>query len=355
MLATLAGIQQAGWEVTVLAPSHGPLADVLALRSIEHLPFDSRATNDLPLSLSQRREALNAILRCRQPALLHANSLAMGRLSGPVAQELGIPSLSHLRDIIGLSRQAIADLNAHQRLLAVSRATRTFHVNQGLATEKTHVLHNGIDVQAFCQQAATGYLHRELQLVPGTPLIGTIGQIGLRKGHDILFSAAALDALKTHPAHLLIVGERNSDKAEAVEFERQLHKMAAEQLPGRVHFLGRRSDIPTLLHELTLLVHPARQEPLGRVLLEAAASGVPIVATDVGGTAEILPPDANAARVVPAGDATALAKAMRELLDDASLRQTLVTNARHRIEERFSVQHAVTGLLQHYDEVRTRC
>ena len=59
-------------------------------------------------------------LNRHRPALLHANSLAMGRLSGPVAAELALPSLSHLRDIVTLSRQAIADLNCHTRLLAVS-------------------------------------------------------------------------------------------------------------------------------------------------------------------------------------------------------------------------------------------
>ena len=67
-------------------------------------------------------------------------------------------------------------------------------------------------------------------------------------------------------------------------------------------------------------MHPARQEPLGRVLLEAAAAGVAVVATDVGGTPEIFPPDSESARLVPPDDAAALAAAMLELLDDEALR-----------------------------------
>ncbi len=353
MLATLAGVQAAGWRVSVLAPAHGPLAETLAACSIPHLPFDTRASDGSRLGQAALREKLAEVLRARRPDLLHANSLAMGRLSGPIARELGIPSLSHLRDIIGLSRQAIEDLNAHTRLLAVSYATRNYHVAQGLPAEKTHVLYNGIDLNKFCPRAATGYLHREFGIPREAPIIGTIGQVGLRKGQDTLFFAAALGTLKSPLPHYLIVGERNSDKAESVEFERHLHTIATEQLPGRIHFLGRRTDVPSLLHELTLLVHPARQEPLGRVLLEAAASGVPIVATDVGGTAEILPPDANAARLVPAGDPTALAAAMRALLDNAPLRQTLATNARRRIEARFSIDLALAGLLKHYKDVLT--
>ena len=69
-----------------------------------------------------------------------------------------------------------------------------------------------------------------------------------------------------------------------------------------------------LLNELTLLGHAARQEPLGRVLLEAAAAGVAVVATDVGGTREIFPTEADAARLVPPDDAATLAAAMLELL-----------------------------------------
>ena len=117
----------------------------------------------------------------------------MGRLSGPVAAGLSLPSVSHLRDIVSLSRQAIDDLNCHGRLLAVSEATWQFHVAQGLAAEKTFVLHNGVDLDQFRPRPPTSYLHRQLGVAPDVPLIATIGQISLRKGHDVL--AAALEAL----------------------------------------------------------------------------------------------------------------------------------------------------------------
>src|SRR5208283_4229615 len=110
------------------------------------------------------RRRLAEILLRQRGTLLHANSLAMGRLSGPVAAEASLPSLSHLRDIVTLSRQAVADLNRHRRLLAVSAATRQFHVAQGLAGEKTFVLYNGIDLEQIRPRAPTGYLHEQLGL-----------------------------------------------------------------------------------------------------------------------------------------------------------------------------------------------
>ena len=125
MLATLDGLRAAGFAPAVMAPPDGPLADALGGRGVETLPFQCRAADGTRLPQGRLREELAEVLRRRRPALLHANSLAMGRLSGPVAAELQLPSIAHLRDIVKLSAQAVADLNCHARLLAVSQATRS--------------------------------------------------------------------------------------------------------------------------------------------------------------------------------------------------------------------------------------
>ena len=110
MLATLDGLRAGGFAPVVMAPPAGPLSDELARRGVELLPFCCRTDRGERMPLGRLREELAAVLRRRRPALLHANSLAMGRLSGPVAAELQLPSIAHLRDIVGLSAQAVADL-----------------------------------------------------------------------------------------------------------------------------------------------------------------------------------------------------------------------------------------------------
>ena len=314
MLATLRTLRTIDFTPVVIAPPYGPLADALATLDIELLPFTCHAPDGNRLPQSSLREELSAILRRRRPALLHANSLSMSRLSGPVAADLQLPSLGHLRDIVGLSAQAAADLNCHSRLLAVSHATRAFHIAGGLSQDKIHVLYNGIDLTEFRPQPPTGYLHRELGLPRESQLIGAIGQIGPRKGQDLLLRATAQIADRLPRAHYLLVGRRYSEKEESLRYERDLREAAQKNLPGRMHFLGVRNDVCQLFNELTLLVHPARQEPLGRVLLEAAATGTPVLATEVGGTSEIFPPEKNAARLVPPNDSDALADAIVELL-----------------------------------------
>jgi glycosyltransferase involved in cell wall biosynthesis len=353
LLATLPYLRSAGVEAVALAPAAGPLAERLRRENVESAPFetlDGAGRKDPPAEL---REQLAERLVEIKPDLLHANSLAMGRLSGPVAADLRLPGLSHLRDIIKLSAAAVADLNRHVRLLAVSRATRDFHAAQGLAAEKLHVLYNGVDLQEFHPRAPSGRLRARLGLPADALLVGAIGQLVMRKGHDVLARAAASLAERLPRAHWVLAGARYSQKAEAVEYEAALRRtFAAAGLGERVHFLGTIDAIADLLPELAMLVHPSRQEPLGRVLLEAAASGVACIATDVGGTREIFPPAGSAARLVPAGDAEALAAAIAELAANPQERVRLGQAARRRAEACFDIRQAAAGLVRHYRDAR---
>lgn len=354
MLSTLGAVRQAGFEAVIAAPGAGALAEAVAARGVEVAPLAWRDASGARLELSALRRELETLLRVRQPDLVDCNSLAMGRVAGPVMAALGMPSLAHLRDIVGLSRAAVLDLNCHRRLLAVSRVTRRFHVVAGLDPHKTVVLYNGVDLDAFRPRPPSGYLHRELNLPADAMLVGAICQISLRKGLDVLVPAAAQVAVPMPHVHFVHTGARLSDKPETVALEAALEQAATEgPLAGRLHRLGTRYDVERLLPELSLLVHPARQEPLGRVLLEAAASGVAIVATDVGGTREIFPLDGQAALLVPPGDPQALAAAMLALLDDPIKRRRLGAAARQRAEAAFDIRSAAAGLVEQYQNVLT--
>ena len=98
-----------------------------------------------------------------------------------------------------------------------------------------------------------------------------------------------------------------------------------------------------------LLVHPARQEPLGRVLLEAAAIGLPIIATDVGGTREIFP---NGEAILFERDNTVqLASQLMALHDDSEHRIRLATAGHNRIKQSFSLEESVNGILSVYRQL----
>jgi len=358
-------------EFTAIAPATGRLAEALQQRNIRHIPINLYDDAANRLAKKDAAERVQQIVNALQPDLLHANSLSMGRLTGVIADQLDCPTVAHLRDIIKLNQAAVADLNRNTRLVAVSQATRDYHLAQGLDAQKCIVIYNGVDCELFQPGTKTGILHKALGLPDDCFLVANIGQLGLRKRQNLLLDAWQHVARVLPNSHLLLIGERNSSKPESVEYEQNLHHQVQELgLQQRVHWLGYRDDLPQLYNEFDLLVHCAHQEPLGRVLLEAAAAGVPIVATDVGGTSEILQ-HGQSALLVPAKNAEALRGAtlrgatLRDAkLSDAKLSDAIVksmseqplrvayaANARSKIVERFSISTAAEKLSTLWQEI----
>ena len=353
LLATLPAMQRAGIDYLAVAPPDGPLATALRLYDVTILPWSATDARGQRLPGDDLREQLAQFIRQADPALLHANSVSMARMSGPVVSQLRLPSIGHLRDMINVSAASVSNLVRHTRLLAVSRATSDWYARRGIDSDRLSVLYNGVDPVQFAPTPDSGYLRRQLQLGGDSQLVAAIGQIGMRKGLDVLLEAAKIVIARQPQVHMLLVGSRLSQKDEAVQFASDLRLAASKPpLTGHVHFLGQRDDISTLLNELTLLVHPARQEPLGRVLLEAAACALPVVATRVGGTEEIFAPsEPPSALLVPADRPPQLANAILDLLGNPNARRELGQAARRRMIDVFHVDRAAAGLVRHYREV----
>ncbi len=334
------------------APPTGPLADRVRAAGwdLEPLECTDRQGRRVPREVLRAR--LAELMRRHRPDVVHANSVSMSRLAGPVVCDMGVAGVGHLRDIVRLSAAAACDLAAHRRLLAVSAATRDWYGACGVPLDRIEVEYNGVDLERFAPRAPSGYLHTQLGIARSARLVGSIGQIGVRKGTDLFLAAAARVVAAVPDVHFLVVGRRYSQKPESCAFEQQVLRQAAHGvLAGRVHFLDVRSDIDRLLNELAVYVHAARQEPLGRVLLESAAAGLPVVATDVGGTREIFGTDPPSAVLVPAGAAELLARAVCDVLSSAALRRELGGAARRRAEAAFDLRRAAARLLGHYVEL----
>jgi glycosyltransferase involved in cell wall biosynthesis len=351
LLTALDQLADEPFEFVALAPVEGRLAEALEIRGVDHIPISLRDPSGSRLPRADVCARLQEAILKLAPDIVHANSLSMGRLTGAIAERIAPPCVAHLRDILKLTPSAIRDLNHNRELLAVSEATRTYHVEQGMRAERVRVLYNGIDCDRFQPRARTGWLQRELGLPCDAFLIATIGQIGLRKGQDVLAEAAVLAAEKLPDVHYVNIGERLSSKAESREFERAiLARFNTSGLGNRLHLLGYRDDVSRLMNEVDLLVHPAHQEPLGRVLLEAAASGLPVVATAVGGTPEIFR-DGESGRLVPPADPSALAAAMIEMHADDAKRKRYAAAARRRVEADFNATQAARELAEVWREV----
>lgn len=344
LLAMLEELGQTEFEFIAAAPASGLLTERLEKCGIRVLPLTLTDAHGQKLPVEQNNSRLVELVTEVSPDLVHSNSLSMGRMVGRIASRLSVPCTSHLRDIIKLNKTAVSDLNRNAGLIAVSNATRQFHLEQGIATDKLHVIYNGVNTELFRLATPTGRLRRELGLSDSAGLIANIGQICLRKGQALLAQAAAELAQEFPDANYLFIGQRHSQKQESLEYEDSIgNTFRKAGIENRLFSLGFREDIPAILNEIDLLVHTSHQEPLGRVLLEAASCGRPIVATEVGGTAEILS-DEVSGLLVPPGNLEAVKAAMRRMLTDPELRIKLAKQARKTATEKFSLPPAAENI-----------
>lgn len=323
-------------DVTVFAPATGPVADALRARNIAHVPLPDHWRNP---------EILFQFLQSDTCNVLHANSLTMSRHLAQVAPQLKCPCTGHVRDIMKLSASVLSDLRQLNRLICVSNAARAGLVEQGVDTSRLTIVHNGIDLQVFRPTERTGWLHRELGLPSEARLVVNIGQICLRKGLDTFAQVAVRLASRFNDLHFVHVGERHSTKAESIEYDQRIDEaFSAAGMQSRWHRLGKRNDVRDILNEADLLLHTARQEPLGRVLLEASALAVPIVATNVGGTTEIIEAGVTGL-LAERDDIEGLTNAATKLLGDRALAIQIGQAARNRSERLFTASRAATETL----------
>jgi len=180
--------------------------------------------------------------------------------------------------------------------------------------------------------------------------IGVIGRLTPIKGHKYFLEALAR-MIRTFPkVRALIVGEASPGKE---KYEEELKVLTRRlSLDRYVEFIGRQDDVPKVLSRLDVLVMPSvTQEAFGRVLIEAQASGVPTIATRVGGVIDIIKDGVNGILVEPK-DSSSLASAIIRLLEEPALAERLALAARKNVEEDFSLEHMAEETIKVYKEVQ---
>jgi L-malate glycosyltransferase len=195
------------------------------------------------------------------------------------------------------------------------------------------VIRNGVDVDRFAPRPPDAALRSTLGLPPRAPLVVAVSRLNPMKGIGDYLKAIAILAGRFDEARFVIVG----DGASRRDLEDQARRLG---LAERVVFTGTRLDVAAILSQATISVAPSLSEGLSNVVLESMAAGVPVVATRVGGTPEILE-DGVTGLLVPPCDAPALAGAIGRLLEDETLARRLGEAARERAVTQFSMHHMV--------------
>lgn len=226
-------------------------------------------------------------------------------------------------------------LDSADVLLAVAEMHKRYLVDmEGLPESMIRVIHNGVDTDKYrppkVSERAT--MRRELGLDDADVVMTTIASLKPAKCIDGLLRAVAPLVRGDGNVRVLLAGDGPDAAA--------LWALAANLSIGdRVQFLGMRDDVDTILRASDVLVLPSRMgtETFPNVILEAMATGLPVVATDVGSVHEMVE-DGASAFVVPTRDETALHGALARLAGDADLRQKFGSRGREIVEERFGIE-----------------
>jgi glycogen(starch) synthase len=200
-----------------------------------------------------------------------------------------------------------------------------------LSRAQTHVVPNGVDVHDFAPGRSPVFRER-LGIPDDAVVIMTLGRLALDKGNDRALGAFA--ELRTDNARLAVVGEG--------EHEPELRRLAASRgIDDRVVFAGRvvQAEVPDALRAADVFWFPTlRDEAAPLVLPQAMASGLPVVASRIGGIPEVVAREGEEAILIPPGDAAALARATEPLLADAGARARMGEAARARAVAEYSIQ-----------------
>jgi len=335
VLATLSSVgPQAGFEFEVLV-----LSPPDQKRSVMEPVLEAAGVPISYLSLHRLADprALPRLVRAIRRSgcdVAHAHLEDAATLVPPAARLAGRPAVCSFHHVAvplafkeaAKERLAVAAANTSARVVFVSRASLdSFAEVYGGPQGNWTVVENGVDLDAFAD--GLGDMPAELELPPGAPIAAIVGALRGRKGHAVAMSAWPSVLERIPDAHLLIVGDGPEGP--------RLRELAAELgISERVRFAGTRTDIARLIRASSVLLLPSEHEALPTTLIEAAACGKPVIASDVDGVPEVVS-DGETGLLVPVHDSAALAAATIELLGDRSRREAMGHSARALAERRF--------------------
>ena len=322
------GLAARGHEIAVITRPHSDLAARLADTGIELLT--------LPLvGWYEPRDMLRlgAWLRRRQVDILHTHlprDYYMAALATAGSSVVNVASRHQVRPIRHrLLKRPFLDRFA--AMIAVSGAVADGLRKNGLPGRGRIVtIPNGIDPAPVAGPEPG--LRASSGTSPDAPVVGAVGRLCPSKGLRVLLRAAAR-LLPAYPGlRILLVG----DGADGGRHRKELEKLAGDLgLARAVRFLGYIPLADRRMGELDVLAVCSRAEPCGLVSLEAMARGVPVVATDSGGSPELVR-DGQEGFLVPYGDDEALASRLGQLLENPPLRAALGDRGRQRVRRRFT-------------------
>ncbi len=322
------------FAVTALCPFESPFTERLRSRGIEVLV--TPMPEDPPWASIQMTCAL---VKSGAIDVLHAHLPNAHALAGIVGRLTGKPVLATLHG----HKVGVLDLEVHRsagtHLSVVCRQSYFHALGLGVSAGQLSCNPNGVDTEAFKPRPrpADG-LRAALRIPPSASVVGFLGRLSPEKGPEVFLRAALLAHARLPDAHFVFIG----DGPLATSLKEQLARL---KLEGRVHLAGLRRDVASVLNELDVLVSSSHSEAMPLAVMEAMASGLPVVATRVGGIPDMIDQGESGWLVAP-NDFADIAARLEQILATPGELERMGRAARARAIDKMALSDTVDGIAQ---------
>ena len=357
----LTAVRDRGGEALgVSAP--GPDVESLERDGIRHVPLTASTREMDPLADLRAAAQLWRILRRERPDVLHTHNPKpglYGRVVGRAARVPIVVNTNHglyateadgrLRRTVVLALEAVAARFSHAELVQNTEDLGLLVRRRVNVRRRTRLLGNGIDLRRFRPDAlgsvGRAALRAELGAGSGDVVVGMVGRLVAEKGVlELLAAARVLDDRYV----VVVIGPDDPAKPDALDRETVREAEAAG-----VRFLGLREDVDRLYGAMDLFVLPSWREGFPRAAMEAAASGLPVIATDVRGCRQVVDHGVTGL-LVPSRDPDALAKAIHTLGEDPTARAAHGAAGAAKARREFDERRVVQIVLHTYASIADR-
>lgn len=351
LLEACSVLPSVGVDVVAAVPQ-GPLFERLTAAGLTVYPVSAvRASKrgwglfTTAAKLLRAPSTISQIVRAVKPDIIHTNSLPAFLAARHTSSS--IPIIWHVRDLhlpIPIARDAAKKAT---RIIAASEAVDEFLVDilSPRILGRIRIIRNGIDPERFANGSRPAARQR-FGLPPEGPVIGMIAHLIPWKRHDAFIQAAALIRQQCPEAHFAVVGRDLFH--ENARWSAQLEKLVAQAgLAACFHWVTSCDASRDILPAFDVLLHPALKEPFGRVLCEAMAASIPVIAAESGGPAAIIQQGVSGI-LVRDGDPRRMAQEALALLSDPARAAALGAAGHARVLSQFTTRRVCEQLAKEY-------
>jgi glycosyltransferase involved in cell wall biosynthesis len=360
LLPQLIAFRDAGYEVIGMS-APGPHVQRIEAEGIQHVAIANSTRSVSPMrDIAAAAEVYRHFRRLR-PDIVHTHNPKPGIYGRIAARAARVPAI--VNTVHGLYAQPEdpwrrrAAVYALERLAAMCSDAELIQnpedvavlARLGIPEDKLHLLRNGIDLDRF-DPGRFDDEHRERVrhdwgVGDDEVVVGLVGRLVAEKGYREVFAAAKAVCPRHPDVRLVVIGPIEADKPDG------LRQSEIEAASARgVRFLGQRDDVEQLYPAMDLYVLASWREGFPRSAMEAAAMGLPIVATDIRGCRQVVD-HGQTGIIVPVRDSSSLAAAIERLAADRTLRRQLSAEARSKAVREFDNRRQIATTLSVYDSL----